>query len=90
LLFERYPLLHKKHKHTLEFSNIYEQTTKQLARRMILEWKEKTKNIEIKEFHTAANSLNYNMEKILNFFTNRSITANAESFNAKIKLFREI
>lgn len=88
LLFKRYPLLHKAHKHTLEFRNIYEQTTKQLARRMILEWIEKTKKIEIKEFNTAANSLKYHMETILNFFTNRSTNASAESFNAKIKLFR--
>jgi len=28
------------------------------------------------------------METILNFFTNRSTNASAESFNAKIKLFR--
>lgn len=28
------------------------------------------------------------METILNYFKNRSTNANAESFNAKIKLFR--
>jgi transposase len=28
------------------------------------------------------------MEQILNFFDNRSTNANAESFNAKLKLFR--
>jgi transposase len=55
---------------------------------MILEWIERTKKIEIKEFNTAANSLNYHMETILNFFINRSTNASAASFNAKIKLFR--
>jgi len=55
---------------------------------MILAWIEKTKKIEIKEFNTAPNSLNYHMETILNFFTNRSTNGSAESFNAKIKLFR--
>jgi len=88
LLFERYPLLHKAYKHTLEFRNIYEQTSKEKARPMILEWIEKTKQIEINEFNTAANSLKYHMETILNFFINRNTNANAESFNAKIKLFR--
>ncbi|NQY08472.1 MAG: transposase, partial [Flavobacteriales bacterium] len=40
------------------------------------------------QFYTAANSINYNKENILNFFNNRNTNANAESFNAKIKLFR--
>ena len=88
LLFERYPLLHKAYKHTLEFRNIYEQTTKQPAQRMILAWIEKTKKIEIKEFNTTAMSLNYHMETILNFFINRSTNVSAGSFNAKTKLFR--
>ncbi|MET3012691.1 transposase, partial [Flavobacterium psychrophilum] len=39
-------------------------------------------------FNTAANSLNYHLETILNFFKNRHTNANAESFNSKIKLFR--
>ncbi|MDR2835646.1 MAG: transposase [Bacteroidales bacterium] len=37
-------------------------------------------------FHTAANSVKNHLETILNFFHNR--LANAELFNAKIKLFR--
>jgi hypothetical protein len=39
------------------------------------------------EFNAVAKSLNYPLETILNFFTNRSINAK-ESFNAIIKLFR--
>jgi len=38
------------------------------------------------KFHTAC--LEYHLEKILNFFTNNSTNANAESFNFKIKEFR--
>ena len=41
-----------------------------------------------KEFYTVANSINYHLNNILNFFNNRNTNANAESFNAKIKLFR--
>lgn len=88
LLFKKYPLIHKAYKHTLEFRNIYEQTSKKEARQMILEWIEKTKLLKINEFNTAANSLNYHIETILNFFINRNTNANAESFNSKIKLFR--
>ena len=44
----------------------------------------------IVQFNTAARSIGYHLENILNFFTNRkrNTNANAESFNSKIKLFR--
>ena len=51
-------------------------------------WIDKTNEIKIEEFYTAANSINYNKVNILNFFQNRSTNASAESFNSKIKLFR--
>jgi transposase len=44
--------------------------------------------MKINEFNTVANSIEYHLENILNFFNNRSTNANAESFNSKIKAFR--
>ena len=88
LLFKNYPLLHKAYKHTLEFRTIYEETSRELAKEKILNWIEKTKLLEMTVFNTAANSLNYHLETILNFFIKRHTNANAESFNSKIKLFR--
>lgn len=89
LLFERYPLLHKAYKHTLEFRNIYEQQLKSAARDRFNRWIEDTAKLEMNVFNTAANSLKYHLETILNFFDNNRLTnANAESFNSKIKLFR--
>lgn len=88
ILFELYPLMHKAYKHTLEFRNIYENTNKILAREKFSQWISDTKQLEMNVFDTAANSLNYHMENILNFFNNRFTNANAESFNSKIKLFR--
>lgn len=88
LLFDNYPLLHKAYKHTLEFRNIYEETNKDIAKQKFTNWIEKTKELNMTVFNTAANSLNYHLETILNFFNNRNTNANAESFNAKIKLFR--
>ena len=88
LLFKNYPLLHKAYKHTLEFRNIYEETSRELAKEKILNWIEKTKLLEMNVFNTAANSLKYHLETILNFFIKRHTNANAESFNSKIKLFR--
>lgn len=86
LLFKNYPLLHKAYKHTLEFRNIYEETSRELAKEKLLNWIEKTKQLEMTVFNTAANSLKYHLEAILNFFIKRH--TNAKSFNSKIKLFR--
>lgn len=88
LLFKNYPLLHEAYKHTLEFRNIYEETSRELAKEKILNWIEKTKLLKLNVFNTAANSLKYHLETILNFFIKRHTNANAESFNSKIKLFR--
>jgi hypothetical protein len=35
LLFTNYPLLHKAYKHTLEFRNIYEETSRELKRKIV-------------------------------------------------------
>ena len=48
----------------------------------------KTFKEEFECFYTTANTVINNLENILNFFNNRNTNANAESFNAKIKLFR--
>lgn len=88
LLFKNYPLLHQAYKHTMEFRNIYEQTSREIAKEKIIQWIEKTKQLNTIVFNTAANSLNYHLETILNFFIKRQTNANAESFNSKIKLFR--
>ena len=88
LMFRNYPLLHQAYKHTHEFRNIYQQTSKEVAREKMTSWVQKTKQLKMTVFNTAANSLNYHLETILNFFKNRHTNANAESFNSKIKLFR--
>lgn len=88
LLFKNYPLLHQAYKHTLEFRNIYEETSREIAKEKIKNWIQKTKLLNMTVFNTVANSLKYHLETILNFFIKRHTNANAESFNSKIKLFR--
>jgi len=88
ILFERYPMLEKIYHHTLEFRSLYEIKCIEKAKISFEKWIDKTKELKIKEFNTAANSIENHFENILNFFKNRSTNANAESFNAKIKLFR--
>ncbi len=88
LLFDKFPLLKKAYAITVKFRYIYEENNAQAAHQRIREWIDDLKKFEVDTFNTAAKSIEYNMENILNFFTNRSTNAHAESFNSKIKQFR--
>lgn len=88
LLFKHFPLLETAYNHALCFRNIYEEKLNSSAQVKIKEWIAKTPDLKIKEFTTVTYTINQNMEQILNFFDNRSTNASAESFNAKLKLFR--
>ena len=88
LLFKLHPHLETAYKHTLEFRNIYENTDKLMAKQQFNKWIEDTTQRKLETFYTTANTVKANFENILNFFNNRNTNANAESFNAKIKLFR--
>lgn len=88
LLFKRYPTIEKAYYHVLQLRAIYKHKHREYAQRDLKAWLMKTKEINIKEFNTVANTLNDKISTILNFFEYRNTNANAESFNAKIKLFR--
>lgn len=88
ILFQNFPEIKKMYNHVMKFRNIYENTSKELAKVQFNEWVVKTKKLKIEEFNSTANSIIYHLDNILNFFDNRNTNANAESFNAKIKLFR--
>jgi transposase len=88
ILFRAYPQLKKMYQHVMTFRNIYENKSKQVARIQFIDWIDKTKALKIEEFNSTAKSISYHLDNILNFFDNRNTNANAESFNAKIKLFR--
>ena len=88
ILFSKYPDLKKAYEHTMELRGIYEGSDQLRAKERFEKWIEKTHETEFKEFYTVAKTIKYNLDNILNFFVNRNTNANAESFNAKIKLFR--
>jgi transposase len=88
LLFREFPELKKMYNHVMNFRNIYENKSRITAELQFAHWIEKTKKLKIEEFNSTAKSISYHLNNILNFFDNRSTNANAESFNAKIKLFR--
>lgn len=88
LLFKNYPTLKIAYNHVMQLRGIYLNETKEKAREELEKWIEKTNEIDIKEFRTVAHTIKTKMESILNYFKHKSTNANAESFNAKIKLFR--
>ena len=88
MLFKLYPYLETAYKHTLEFRSIYENTDKLIAQERFDKWIEDTFEEKLETFYTTANTVKAHFNNILNFFDNRNTNANAESFNAKIKLFR--
>jgi len=88
ILFREFPEIKKMYRHTMNFRNIYENKSKEKARIQFIDWIQKTKEFKIDEFNSTAKSISYHLDNILNFFNNRNTNANAESFNAKIKLFR--
>lgn len=88
ILFENYPKLKEVHDHVIEFRNIYQVNEKENARQKLLDWMQKTPELQVTEFNSVMHTIEYNFDQILNFFENRSTNASAESFNAKLKLFR--
>ncbi len=88
LLYKIYPELEQAYKHTLEFRSIYENTDQLKATEKFNLWVEDTFEKKLETFYTTANTVKANFENILNFFIKRNTNASAESFNAKIKLFR--
>ena len=99
LLFEHYPSLKFAWLHVQDLAHIYSLDNHNQAYHKFKQWIDHSKHPEkhywnkeefdtLKAFIPTANSISYHLDSILNFFTNRSTNANAESFNAKIKLFR--
>jgi len=88
LLFEKFPLLKKLYHLTLYFRSIYTCKTKEEAINQFNDWKKKIVEINVMEFKSCVNSLEYYIDNIMNYFDNKSTNAYAESFNSKIKQFR--
>lgn len=88
IAFAKYPQLESAYKHCLELRSIYSEVTPEVAKIRFLKWIKNTRIFAKTEFMTAAGSVETHLETILNFFNKRSTNANAESFNAKIKLLR--
>lgn len=89
ILFTRYPLLHRSFLLATRLGEIYRTcTSKEQAFKKLALWYNEVEEAAIDSFKTVARSIQTHYLDILNFFTNRSTNASAESFNAKVKAFR--
>ncbi|WP_366184197.1 transposase [Flavobacterium ovatum] len=89
ILFQEYPKIETVYYLSLKLRNIYNKNTdKSVAITKLAHWYNDVEKLEIKSFNTIMNTIKINYDSILNYFDNRSTNASAESFNAKIKAFR--
>lgn len=91
ILFLGYPELKKAYDFSMWFRGIFEQSKmREDAKIRLSKWMEKISASQIPTLISAANTVNNNLGKILNYFPDRSTNASAESFNAKLKGFRSM
>lgn len=89
ILFRLYPDLQQAYQLSRKLSDIFTHSKERVvAFKKLALWYNDVEKASFKSFNTIAKTIENNYEKILNFFDNRSTNASAESFNAKIKAFR--
>lgn len=89
LLFQHYPVIHKAYQLSLRLGEVYRSCTcKEQAFKRLALWYNEVEEAGLPSFKTLARTIQNHYLGILNFFNNRATNAAAESFNAKIKAFR--
>lgn len=89
ILFDEYPDIKIAYGLSHSLRIIFSKNTiKDAARLSMARWYNKVEAAGIKQFNIIAATFYEHYDEILNFYNNRSSNAAAESFNAKIKLFR--
>lgn len=89
VLFELYPKLKTAYSLSHSLRMIFAKNTiKDAARLSMAKWYNKVEEAGFHSFNVIAATFYEHYEDILNFYNNRASNAAAESFNAKIKLFR--
>ena len=89
ILFKEYPDIQTAYGLAHSLRMIFAKNTiKDAARLSMARWYNKVDESRIKSFNVIAATFYEHYDDILNFYNNRASNAAAESFNAKIKLFR--
>ena len=89
ILFEEYPDIKTAYSLCHSLRMIFSKNSqKDAARLSMAKWYNKVEEAGLHSFNVIARTFYQRYDEILNFYNNRSSNAMAESFNAKIKLFR--
>ncbi|WP_236059649.1 ISAon1 family transposase [Chitinophaga rhizophila] len=89
LLFTRYPVIQKAYQLSLGLGDVFRIcTSKEQAFKRLALWYNDVDTSGIQSFKTLSRTVQNHYLGILNFFNNRATNAAAESFNAKVKSFR--
>ena len=89
ILFEEFPDIQKAYGLCHSLRMIFSKNTiKDAARLSMARWYNKVEEAGFHSFNVIATTFHEHYDEILNFYNHRSSNAMAESFNAKIKLFR--
>ena len=89
ILFEEYPDIKTAYGLSHSLRMIFTKNTiKDAARLSMVRWYNKVEAAGFHSFNVIAATFYEHYDEILNFYNNRSSNAMAESFNAKLKLFR--
>lgn len=89
IIFENYPDLRYAYQLAKELTNIYNsKSSVDVARTRLARWYEAVEAMDYGAFQTVLNTFHNHYQTILNFFVNRDTNAFAESFNSKLKAFR--
>lgn len=89
IIFEFYPELKKAYDLAMDLTDIFNlKVEKDVARLELARWYNKVDGMAGGQFRTVSETFRNHYDTILNYFTNRSTNAGAESFNAKVKAFR--
>ncbi len=91
IMFEKYAELKKGYDLSMMFRGIFESSkTQAKAKERMESWFKKVSESNLKPLISAANTVEQNLGKVLNYFPDGSTNASAESFNAKLKGFRAL
>jgi transposase len=91
ILFMQFPNLKHAYDLSMMFRSLYENSTdKAVAKEKLSAWYRRVESSGIKEFEVPMMTVRAHEDTILNYFTDRSTNAAAESFNAKLKGFRSV
>ncbi len=91
ILFREFPELKQAYDLSMNFRSIFENAkSKEKAKERMTAWIKRVAQSKLKPLISAAQTVEVNLGKILNYFPDGHSNAGAESFNAKLKGFRAL